>query len=220
MLGLTDPFAVFCGKSSQENPDEIDIDTEDSDESVVFEDQDEETSQQVEGPAPKEQVLHDPEETASHVSSLDTTTSSEVFPTFIHSMSANESMLNDSILSEAAAESAVPGSSQSLSQSHSTSAARQHSVMDTDTVPPPRVSGLSLPAPQNTEPSVTAAADTSSSPGELSRKRCSTEDAAVEVPVSKVCVHYLLAVEARFQNSFIQVLIVPETKTFTTALVC
>lgn len=69
MLGLTDPFAVFTGQSSADNPDEIDID-DCSDEDT-------------DGKADETKV----DVPASNVG--------EEFPTLLHSQTANESALDD-----------------------------------------------------------------------------------------------------------------------------
>lgn len=183
MLALTDPFAVFCGKA--QNPDEINIDSTDSDESVVFGDLDSPAADVVEGPAPREQeadskdeqIIPDTNKDSTNNSVLDTTSSSEVFPTFMHSVSANESGLNDSILNES-----VPGESCSVP-------ARQLSTMDTgddgDTNSSnvsTQVNSLSLPEPLNKD-SISAPEVTTTA---IDRKRCSTEDAAVDIPGDKV----------------------------------
>lgn len=199
MLGLTDPFAVFCGKSISENPDEISVDIESEDSETASQTDSEPGDGPEEGPAPREEgptAKEDhsasneerlstksdlnlactvgtatKEDTSANNSILDTTASSEAFPTFIHSLSANESMLNDSNVSELVVSTPV----RKLSEMDTGSNAVSEEVVKS-----PMITPLALPKPQ-----INNQIDASVSMAD-SRKRCSTDDSAADNTESMV----------------------------------
>lgn len=112
MLDITDPFAVFCGKTTTENPDEISLDVEsagdeDNDsegESQLSADENSQESENAEQSNSKsdDNLLDTPCADDSHIESSMNKTTSEEFPTFLHSMTANESVLDESLNTESA----------------------------------------------------------------------------------------------------------------------
>ena len=97
MLGITDPFAVFCGKSVEENPDEISLDESDSETAT----QDDETADETADSTADDTADDTAEEELPNQNTTLDVSSCEKFPTFMHSQSsAEESFFNDSNISE------------------------------------------------------------------------------------------------------------------------
>ena len=137
MLGITDPFAVFCGTSTEDNPDEIDIESE-SEETT----QDEGTEGTADDTA--DETAGDTGDESMN-DTLDTS-SSEQYPTFLHSQSAVDvSVFNDSGINETnQSKYTSPPVSQSNSVVHSSPASDNMK----EGASSPLVRPLSLPKPK------------------------------------------------------------------------
>jgi len=103
MLGITDPFAVFCGQSNEENPEEINIDSETSDGT-----QDTSEPEDAGTTTAESDVETVSQESLSVDDSMHDTTSSEQFPTFMHSQSIDENFLHDEVSSSNCVEQFTP----------------------------------------------------------------------------------------------------------------
>lgn len=167
MLGITDPFAVFCGKSVERNPDEINLDIDSESEETTTQDnsESEETTTQDNSEAEETDTAPD--------TTLDTT-SSDKFPTFIHSLSsADENIFNDSNVSES---SQIKFSSTPVRMA-STPGDNKNVGPDHSIAPSPLVSRMSLPQPKMDSLSESISCESGESLElAVNRKRSSTSD--------------------------------------------